>query len=175
MKTRILLLIGMFTLFISCGEGTTKTKVETATVHTNTQADYAVEVSMEGKTLVLKQGQLAPNIRYRAQDTLQFLVWSEDQPLKLNLNLNNTNILEHGEATYTIPDVNSPKVKVDLSFFNLDRDVKRTNKRIIFRKGTIQITKINEHELHMTFEGEGSGVLEYGKNFPISGEANFSF
>ena len=61
------------------------------------------------------------------------------------------------------------------NFFNNERDVKSMNKRIIFRKGILNITKITEHQLQMTFEGEGSGMLEYGKNFPISGEATVNF
>lgn len=49
------------------------------------------------------------------------------------------------------------------------------NKRILFRKGTISISKISENKLKMAFDGEGSGIMEDGKTFPISGKVNVNF
>ena len=49
------------------------------------------------------------------------------------------------------------------------------NKRIIFRKGMITVQKLTEHKLEMTFEGEGSGITEYTKTFPITGAINVSY
>jgi hypothetical protein len=159
-------------LLFSCNENSSKS-ASTSIVKDNSNA--AVAVTMEGMTHTLLLKELNPVKTTFVNDTLQFLFYTNENPFKLNFNLHNTDIIQKGSATYTIPDVNARKVKVDLNFFNSDRNVKRTNKRIIFRKGTIRITKITEHELHMTFEGEGSGMLEYGKNFPISGKVNIRF
>lgn len=76
---------------------------------------------------------------------------------------------------YMIFDINYLKVKVDFNFFNVERDVLLINKCIIFRKGIINIIKIFESKLEMKFEGEGSGVLEYGKNFFILGEVIINY
>lgn len=168
-------MIGVFLVLVvifSCKEVSENPNV---TLVNETNIGYAVSVSMEDETFRIAQENLESPIVVIKKDTLQFSLWEDGNPLQLNFNLNNTAILSSGSATYAIPDVNAPKIKVDLSFFNKDRDVKRTNKRIIFRKGTIHITKITEHELQMTFEGEGSGILEYGKNFSISGNVKISY
>ena len=170
----VLIMLVLLSLF-SCRDGSTQARSEKPSSDDIARTEYAVEVSMEDELLVLKQKQLVTKMLTKKKDTLQFLLWAEDYPLKLNLNLNNTTILDQGSSNYTIPDINQPNVKVDLSFFNGNREVKPMNKRIIFRKGTISITKITKHKLQMTFEGEGSGVLENGKNFPISGKVEVTF
>ena len=180
-KSHKVLIAVLSILFLSACTGKSKSNtnrmdVENEISKTELQNEkFAVMVEMEGKTFTLHQKELVNNILTIKNDTLQFVFYTNENPFQLNLNLNNTDILKQGSATYTIPDINQPKIKVDLSFFNNERDVKSMNKRIIFRKGTLNITKITEHQLQMTFEGEGSGMLEYGKNFPISGEATVNF
>lgn len=166
----------LFLLFLSCKESPKeKDTLGNSVASEISQSSAAITVSMEGTTHMLPQKELNPVTTTFETDTLQFVFYTNDNPLQINLNLTNTNILEKGAATYTIPDVNHQKVKVDLNFFNNNRDVKRMNKRIIFRKGIIDITKITENELQMTFEGEGSGMMESGQNFPIRGEAKVKF
>ncbi|WP_347374484.1 hypothetical protein [Aequorivita sp. Q41] len=159
-------------LLISCNENQKK---EVATLSEST-SNYAVELTMEGEVFRIKQENLEPIKKtVFKKDSILLLFWEDGNPIKLNFNLTHTNILETGVATYTIPEVNSPKIKVDLNFYNAARDVKTMNKRIIFRKGTIAIKKLTASELQMTFEGEGSGMMERGDSFPISGKVNVSY
>ncbi len=180
-KNHIVLIAVISILFLSACTGKSKSNTNRMDVQneiskTELQNEkFAVMVEMEDKTFTLHQKELVNNILTIKNDTLQFVFYGNENPFKLNLNLNNTDILKQGSATYTIPDINQPKVKVDLSFFNNERDVTSINKRIIFRKGTINVTKITENKLEMTFEGEGSGALEYGKSFPISGEVSINY
>ena len=156
--------------FFSCKYGNQNITANNESVISHDK--YAISVTMEGKTLGLKQSNLEPQKAIISTDSILFEFWDDSSALKLNFNLFNTNILEEGTASYSIPDSNGSKQLVDLNFYNKDREVKRINKRIIFRKGTITISKITKNELNMTFDGEGSGVLEYGKTFPISGKVN---
>ncbi|PKA84471.1 hypothetical protein ATE92_2661 [Ulvibacter sp. MAR_2010_11] len=171
-QTILYLLIAVY--MFSCNQNSTKS-ASTAIKQENA-SNAAIQVTLEDKLYTMQQSNIEPNIkRIFKKDSILLEFWEDGNPLKLNLNLTNTDILENGAATYTIPDINHPRVKVDLNFFNAERDVTSINKRIIFRKGIINITKISESNLEMTFEGEGSGALEYGKNFPISGEVFITY
>ncbi|TXD82097.1 hypothetical protein ESY86_15625 [Subsaximicrobium wynnwilliamsii] len=169
-------LLSCFVLLLcfNCKDANTKL---TANHNTSPKLDdgYAVTVTIQGKAFGIHQKNLESQKATISNDSILFELWEDGNPLKLNFNLFNTDILSKGEATYKIPDANSGQVKVDLNFFNGDRDTKRMNKRILFRKGTISISKISENELKMTFDGEGSGIMEDGKTFPISGKVDVNF
>ena len=172
LQTILYLLIAVH--LFSCNQNSTKTA--SIAIKQEMASNAAIQVTLEDKLYTMQQINLEPNSkRIFKKDSILLEFWEDGNPLKLNLNLTNTDILGKGSATYTIPDINHPKVKVDLNFFNAERDVKSINKRIIFRKGTINVTKITENKLQMTFKGEGSGALEYGKNFPISGEVSINY
>lgn len=164
-------------LFISCKENPKDTdSLLDASANQLTINEYVIEVSMEGTVFQIKQQHLEPNSKsIFKKDSIFLEFWEAGNPLKLNLNLTNSSILETGTATYKIPDANAPKIKVHLNFYNADRDTKSMNKRIIFRKGIIEIKKLTNNELQMTFDGEGSGMMEYGKNFPISGKVDVTY
>ncbi len=137
--------------------------------------NFAVEVTMENQVFHIEQENLLPIKQTFANDSILLLFRAEGNPFQLNLNLTHTDVLDNQSGEYSIPDVNAGKIKVDLNFFNADRDVKRTNKRIVFKKGTIVIKKLTENKLEMTFTGEGSGMIERDGNFPISGKINASY
>lgn len=165
-----ILMVG--TLFFSCKNGQKK---EVAASTGKLTGNIVVEVSMENQVFHIEQENLLPVKRTFTKDSILLLFRADENPFQLNLNLTNTNILDAQSAEYSIPDVNAGKIKVDLNFFNADRDVKRTNKRIVFKKGTIKIKKLTENNLEMTFTGEGSGMTERGGDFPISGKINVSY
>jgi hypothetical protein len=159
-------------LLFSCNEKSQKSLA----YNSNDLEENAIHVEMENKTFGIQQKNLEPIKKTLfKKDSILLIFWEDDNPLKLNFNLFNTDILDTGSATYTIPDVNAKKQMVDLNFYNKDRDVKSTNRRIIFKKGTITITKLTDHQLQMTFEGEGSGIMEYNKTFPISGKVDVNY
>ena len=160
------------TLFFSCKNDQKK---EVAASTGELSGNFAVEVTMENKVFHIEQEDLLPVKRTFANDSILLLFRADGNPFQLNLNLTHTNILDDQSAEYSIPDANAGKIKVDLNFFNADRDVKRTNKRIVFKKGTISIKKLTANKLEMTFTGEGSGMIERDGNFPISGKINASY
>lgn len=140
-------------------------------------SDYSgsVSITMEGKTYVLK------DLDWRAckasfeNGEIQYLFRMDGSPVSLNLNFPTQAILEKSSATFQIPEANSPKTVIDLNFYNSERESSRMNKRIIFRKGTIQIDKLTKNSLKMSFEGEGGGMLESKKSFPITGEISVEY
>jgi len=175
-KFKMSLMCISMVIFFSCKENSKEYSSDLNSSHSEiAMSDAAIKVTMEGKTHQIQQKELNPvNITFE-NDTLQFVFYTNDNPFKLNFNLNNTGILEKGTATFKIPETNSEHTKADLNFFNRNRDVKSMNKRIIFRKGMITVQKLTEHKLEMTFEGEGSGITEYTKTFPITGAINVSY
>ncbi|RPD96625.1 hypothetical protein EGM88_09690 [Aureibaculum marinum] len=167
-----------FTLFIlvllfSCKE---KHNEKTSNINKSSiNSDVAIQVTMEGKTHSILQKNIVPtNVQFKS-DTLQFLFYAEENPFQLNLNLTSTDIVDKGKAIYTIPEINTPRIKVDLNFFNGEREGKKMNRRIIFRKGTINIKELTKNKLEMTFEGEGGGMMDRKNSFPISGKVNVSY
>ena len=172
MKKQIVLL-SFLILIIACQDKKAKTDVNSKQkISSNTAA---VQVTFEGKLHTIEQGDLQPNLVAYIDKEIRFALWQDGNPVQLNLNIKN-DILEKGSGEYNIPEDNSPKIKVDLNFFNSKRKVSSiTNKRIVFRKGKIVITQITEHKLEMTFEGEASGMTEREKSFPISGKVNINF
>lgn len=174
MKTKYLPILSLTLLILSCKQEKNKTEAALLTQSTqNTEA--AIELTMEGKTYTMQQNDLAPIQLNIPKDSLMYSLYTNDSPVSINFNLTNTGVLKEGSRTYQIPEANSGPVLVDLSLFDKDREVSRMNKRIIFRKGTIDIKKITAHALHMTFEGEGSGMMEHTKSFPITGLINITY
>ncbi|SDI08661.1 hypothetical protein [Winogradskyella thalassocola] len=172
-QLKFILTISLFCLIIACNNNNSQTN---SIAYSTNDSNVAIQVTMEGKSFKIKQNQLIPQIKTKFKNDSILLVFRDDDtPLQLNFNVFNTDILSKQSAIYTIPDTNAVKQKVDLNFFNNDRDVKRMNKRIIFRKGTINISKLTDKVLQMTFEGEGSGITEHKKTFPISGKVNVIF
>jgi hypothetical protein len=144
-------------------------------VSTENTSNAAVVISMEGETFKIQQEDLQPiNMDFQT-NKLQYIVWQDGYPLQTNVNFSDAILKENGTATYKIPEDNSPNIKIDLNFFNEDRDASRMNKRIVFRKGIINIKKLNEHALIMTFDGEGGGMREREVSFPIKGSININY
>lgn len=159
-------------LLFSCKNGQKK---EVADSTGSLAGNHAVEVTMENQVFHIEQENLLPIKQTFTKDSILFLFREDENPFQLNLNLTNTNILDDQKAEYIVPGVNSGNIKVDLNFFNADRDASRINKRVVFKKGTVKIKKLTENNLEMTFTGEGSGMTERGGNFPISGKINVSY
>ena len=142
----------------------------------NENSDHGVTLTMEGQTYTMEQKDINPQTTVNFEDDdLKFVFYTNESTVSINLNLTETDILNLGSAAYAIPEVNLGKVKVDLNFFNQERQSSRTNKRIVFRKGEIQIEKITKNELVLTFKGEGSGMMDRENSFPIEGSINIAY
>ena len=131
--------------FAACGNDAKQTEQDVASSTTKLTGTYAVEVTMENQTHTLDQKDINPVGVTFKNDTLQFVFYTNDAPFKLNLNLNNTDIINKGSATYTIPEANAEHTTVDLNFYNAKREGKSANRRIVFRKGTIHIKKLTKN------------------------------
>lgn len=134
--------------------------------------NYAIEVEMDNQVFRIQQEDLLAQKTTFTSDSIMFLFREENNPFQLNLNFTQTDIQDNYHSKYIIPDANIAKTTVDLNFFNADRDVSRLNKRIIFRKGIIEVHKLTDNKLEVSFEGEGSGIMENDSSFPISGIIN---
>ncbi len=160
-------------LLFACKE---KQNEKTANLkESSSNRSVAIQVTMEGKTHSILQKNIVPkDVRFES-DTLQFLFYAEDNPFQLNLNLTSTDITNKGSAIYAIPEANATNSSVDLNFFNGERRGKKMNRRIVFRKGTINIQKLTKNKLEMTFKGEGGGMMDRKNSFPVSGKVNVSY
>lgn len=181
MKSIITLCISV--LLFSCNDTkqentTTNSTDNTAPVEaTQKNSSAAVQIVLDGKHYEIAQDKLRKDMVTFESDKIQFILWNEDYPVRLNFNLHKTDILEKGSAVYKIPEATSLStgVMVDLNFYDKQREGKITNKRVVFKKGEIQITQLTKNKLEMSFSGEGNGLLETTPNFPISGKVNVTY
>lgn len=133
-----------------------------------------VVVSMEGVTHELKTLNLERSTMTLLENEIRYYLVQDDSPVSLNFNLSGTNILETGSAVYELPAANHGSEKIDLNFFNKDRESSRMQKRILFEEGTITIEGLNPQRLRMSFKGAGTPLL--GKeSFPIEGSVDVLF
>lgn len=170
----VLLLVSVLFL-INCKNNDSK---ETSMLADKASASAAVILHMEGKTFTMQQKDLNPQQKLDFdEDQLQYMFYTNESIVSINFNLTKTDILNTAPITYTIPDVNAGPIKVDLSFFNKDRKTsRRTNKRVVFKKGAITIKELTKNNLNMEFTGEGTGVTEASDtHFPITGTINISY
>lgn len=177
MKSYLSLLV-ILILVIGC-----KNSNKTNATHLNNnsqskiESNEAVLLNMEGNAFTMSQNDLNPQQKLDFEkDNLQYVIYTNESAVSINFNLSKTEALKNIPVTYSIPEVNSGAVKVDLSFFNKERKVeKRTNKRVVFKKGTITISELTNNSLKMEFKGEGCGMMERDVLFPISGHINISY
>lgn len=165
-------------IFGACGgtESQTKERVLSEDTPNLSQKGASVVITMEGKTYTMEQADLNPQTELDFEnDKLQFVIYTNDSRVTINLNLIQTGLVDAGPKTYSIPEANQPNIRVDLSFYNQDRDASRINKRVVFKKGEVTIEKLSQTELHLTFKGEGSGMTESGDLFPIEGSIHINF
>jgi hypothetical protein len=137
----------------------------------------AVQIILDGIIYEIEYDELRKDMVTFVNDTIQFELWNEDYPVRLNFHLINTGILEKGAANYSIPMAYSQAtgVIVDLNFYDKQREGKIRNKRVVFKNGEIQITQLTKNKLEMSFAGEGNGLMETTPNFPISGKVNIRY
>ena len=164
-------------ILISCTENSIKKTGSPLSLNDTmiaTTSDVAMKIKMEGKVFSIEKQNLLPiNVSFE-ELPIKFLVREVNNPVTLNLNFYQTDFAEKLPKEFKIPEDNVEKVIIDLNFFNEERNVKKMNKRIIFRNGIIKIEKFSENELKIIFDGLGSGITEK-ENFPISGELNINY
>jgi hypothetical protein len=178
---KLLISFCILLLICSCNEAknenTTATNESASVSDTPKNSSAAVQIILDGKPYEIKYDELRKDMVTFVNDTIQFVLWNEDYPVRLNFNLHNTGILEKGAANYTIPVAYSLStgVIVDLNFYDSQREGKARNRRVVFKKGEIQIIQLTKNKLEMSFAGEGNGLMETSPDFPISGKVNIAY
>lgn len=136
---------------------------------------HEFEIAIEGKDYFIEKIDRERSKITVDAEAIKVFIYHEDMPIELNLNLYDKSVLAKGPVVYRIPDDNHAKIVADLNFFDKKRESSRVNKRIVFRKGEIRITKISSGSLVMAFDGEGSGMMEKENGFVIKGRVDASF
>lgn len=78
--------------------------------------------------------------------------------------------------TYTLPQDHHDQVKIDLNFFDLERQVeKNMNRRLVFDKGTITIHELSADKIHFDFNGQVYELTNNEKRSSVSGRVNVSY
>lgn len=137
--------------------------------------EKGVVINMGKDKYVMPQEQLIPFSVKIESDSLSYTLRSNESDVSLSLNLINTGIVKKKRHSYSIPEDTRKSFVVGLSFFNKNKNVSRLNKRIVFRKGIINIEELTKNTLIMTFDGEGSGMRDIKNSFPISGSVNIKY
>ncbi len=177
MKFKLSICALLFLMIFGCKPNNSEENQFSETAKSNT-TKAAVVLNMEGETHTMQLEAINPQKKLDFdKDDLQYVIYTNESTVSINFNLKGSNVLKNGPTTYTIPDANEGAIIIDLSFFNKDRNVeKRSNKRIVFRSGTITISKLTKNSLIMNFEGKGNGMIERGETlFPISGSINITY
>jgi hypothetical protein len=172
MRTTLLLLC--FLGILCCKNKSQDNATAKASV-SKTVSDAAVFVEMEGDIYTMQQKDLNPLTLNFEENNLNFSLYTNESVVQVNFLLKDVDILNEGFKTYAIPEDNVIDIKADLSFYNKNRNASRLNKRVVFRKGTIQIKEITNHKLVMIFKGEASGVTDSKNSFPISGSIHINY
>ena len=128
-----------------------------------------MHIVLEGKEYNFDQVSKLNSTAAFKEGIIEFYLTKDGAPVSVNFNLHNTDVLEKESTIYIIPDANNGTAMVDLSFFNAKREGKQMNKRIVFRKGEINIVQISTSRLEMSFKGEGGPMMDRALSFPISG------
>lgn len=100
----------------------------------------------------------------------------DGQQFEVNLNFYERDILGKIPITYTLPQDHHDQVKIDLNFFDLERDVeKNIYRRLVFDKGVIKIYKLSEDNIHFDFEGEVYELTNDESRSSVSGSVNVNY
>ncbi|MCT8328893.1 hypothetical protein [Albidovulum sediminis] len=125
-------------------------------------------VTMEGATHDLDPVDGASSTVTSDDTGVLFYLTATDQPVSINFNLFDRSVLTQGSVDFTLPADNAPKARVELSFFNPEREGRRLQRRIIFSEGTITVRRISERSLALDFDGQGHPLMD-ATMFPIRG------
>jgi hypothetical protein len=135
-------------------------------------ADGEVVVAMEGETLTVPKVDWRVSTIENVEGERRYMLMADGSPLTLNLNVKDGAIPASFPATFTVPADNNPNIRIDLNFFNTERDSKRMQKRIIFSEGTIEVRAMSDTALDISFNGRGHPLMKNKEMFAIEGSAN---
>lgn len=134
----------------------------------------AVVIRMEGETHVLRDIDWTQSTVTLEAGEIRFYFAEAGNPVTLNFNLSNTDLLESGAGVYTLPEANAGNAAIDLNFFNRNRASSRMQRRIVFDQGTIDIEVLSRDQLKLTFDGSGHPLMDPAR-FRIEGSISVTF
>ncbi|MCB2048600.1 MAG: hypothetical protein KDE32_10280 [Novosphingobium sp.] len=129
---------------------------------------------MEGETLSLANIDQRDDAVSDVDGERRYFLMSDGSPLQVNFNIKLDAIPASFPATFTLPADNNPNIKVDLNFFNQDRDSSRMKKRIVFSEGSIEVRAMSENALDISFKGAGHPLGAMKEMFPVEGRVSFA-
>jgi hypothetical protein len=144
-------------------------QAEAAAVSTN-----SVAVNIEGKALNLATIDWTGSKAKISADAISLALSEKDNPLKLNLEVTDADILARGSASYVLPLANKGDVSIDLSFIDSTRQGLAIKQRVLFSDGSVEIKSVTANSLQMEFKGTGHALMDK-KKFPIEGSVNITF
>jgi len=174
------LLVGLAALTAACGSADTPSGNAPLTDVTSTAQDEAssvasasnVTVKMEGAVLTIPEADWQVSKIETVDGELRYELSGQESPLTLNLNVRQDALPTRFPAAFTVPDDNIPAIKIDLNFFNRDRDSQAMRKRIIFSEGTINVRAMGPNTLDISFSGSGHPLMASNEIFSIEGRAS---
>lgn len=163
-------------LVAGCGPGRSPADGESVAAATDgaTGTGAVAVIAMEGETHVLPAINWEVSSVTEAAGAIRFHLVAEDVPVELNLVLARSGMPAAFPATFELPAANQGRVKIDLNFFNLERAGRRTQRRILFNRGTIEIRALTGNHLEMHFSGSGHPLTAHDQ-FPIEGFVNITY
>jgi hypothetical protein len=134
----------------------------------------SVALTMEGKTHKLNNIDWTKSEATVNAGKALFQLEQNGSPIQLKFNVTDAALLEKGSATYVVPVAKSSGVTVGLNFLDSSRRGIAMNQRILFSAGTVEVQMLNDHNLKMTFKGDGHPMTD-SKTFPIEGSVDIAF
>lgn len=78
--------------------------------------------------------------------------------------------------TYTLPQDHDDHVKIDLNFYDFQREVEKSlNRRLVFDEGTITVHELDRYKIRFDFEGHIHELMNDKNRSPVSGSVDVAY
>lgn len=139
------------------------------------QSKKAIVLTVDGKTRTIGAAEReADTIHFNGHPikTL-FRKKGRDHQFEINLNFYEKDILDKIPITYTLPQDNDDHVKIDLNFYDFQREVEKSlNRRLVFDEGTITVHELDRDKIRFDFEGYIHELMNDKNRSPVSGSVD---
>lgn len=172
MNTIKLVMAASLIAFISCN------KDQDGDVDEDIDPNAAIVLTVDGKTRTINAGDREADVINFDEYPIKtlFRKKGDGQQFEVNLNFYEHDILEKIPITYTLPEDHHDQVKIDLNFFDLERQVETSlNRRLVFDKGTITIHELGADGIRFDFDGEVYELTNDDSRSSVSGRVDVRY
>lgn len=151
---------------------------ETGTAAAESMQNAAIVLTVDGKTRTISAADREADGIVLDEYPIKtlFRTKADNRPFEINLNFYEEGILDLLPITYTLPEDNLNEVKIDLNFYDLEREVERNmQRRLVFDTGTITIHELGAGSIRFAFEGEVHELMRDENRSPVSGSVDVSY